>query len=170
MSYKLSRRSFLRSLGITTLGLGFTTQVIAKLNEVKGVKPIEGSWFEFQHHSIAEGQYWNPTLVDFTANQWDSKIKEMAQSGMRYLILLNTAIHNKAYYPSELLPKHQMGCNDPLEDYVNTSSAEVARLTPKAKTLIAPYGIWMSRDGQFAAHWIYESYNKLYATRLPPAC
>lgn len=216
MSNKLSRRSFLRLLGITTLGSGFATQVIAKLNEVKGVKPIEGSWFEFQHHSIAEGKYWNPKLVDFTANQWDSKIKEMAKAGMRYLILLNTAIHNKAYYPSELLPKHQMGCNDPLEviltaadkyginffisngfygewtrpaflmsdksieklrlramneiaekyahhksfygwyypnetgisghyddifiNYVNTSSAEAARLTPKAKTLIAPYG------------------------------
>ena len=216
MDNKLSRRSFLRTLGITTLGLGFVPQITAKLNKIKDIKPIEGSWFEFQHHNIAEGKYWNSTLANFTANQWDSKIKEMAQSGIRYLVLLNTAIHNKTYYPSELLPKHQMGCNDPLEvvltaadkyginffisngfygewtrpaflmsdksvevmrlramneiaekyahhksfygwyypnetgisghyddifiNYVNTSSMEASRLTPQAKTLIAPYG------------------------------
>jgi len=115
MDNKLSRRSFLRTLGITTLGLGFAPQITAKLNKIKDVKLIEGSWFEFQHHNVAEGKYWNSTLADFTANQWDSKIKEMAQSGIRYLVLLNTAIHNRTYYPSALLPKHQMGCNDPLE-------------------------------------------------------
>ena len=216
MRNSLSRRSFLRTLGMTTLGVGFAPQLIANLNEVKGVKPIEGSWFEFQHHSVAEGKYWNPTLIDFTANQWDYKIKEIAQSGIRYLVLLDTAIHDKTFYPSKLLPQHRMGCDDPLEvvlnaadkyginffisngfygewtnpvllmsdktieklrlqamneiaekyahhksfygwyypnetginghyddifmNYVNVSSAEAAKLTPKAKTLIAPYG------------------------------
>ncbi len=203
-------------MSATTLGVGFATKLIAQLNEERGIKPIEGSWFEFQHHNIAEGKYWNPTLAEFTAQQWDSKVKEMAQAGLRYLVLLNTAIHDKAFYPSKLLPKHQMGCEDPLEvilsaadkygvnffisngfygewtksaflmqdkevetlrlkamneiaeryahhksfygwyypnetgirghyddifiNYVNVSSKEATRLTPKAKTLIAPYG------------------------------
>lgn len=216
MSNNLTRRSFIKTLGASTLGLGFAPQILANLNDIEGVKPIEGSWFEFQHHSVAEGKYWNPTLQDFTANQWDYKIKEIAQSGIRYLVLLNTAIHDKTFYPSELLPKHKMGCDDPLEviltaadkyginffisngfygewtkpaflmsdksvetlrlnamneiaekyahhksfygwyypnetgisgyyddifiNYVNVSSAEAYKLTPNAKTLIAPYG------------------------------
>lgn len=115
MNHHLSRRSFLRSMGITTLGLGVTPQLMAKLNEAEGVKPIEGSWFEFQHHSSVEGKYWNPTLAGFTAEQWDGKIKEMRAAGIRYFVLMNTAIYDKTFYPSTLLPQHQMGCDDPLE-------------------------------------------------------
>lgn len=216
MSRDLSRRTFLKTLGVSSLGLGLTPKMFAQLNEEEGIKPIEGSWFEFQHHSLVEGKYWNPTLWDFTANQWDYKVKEIAQAGIKYLVLLNTAIYGKSYYPSKLLPKHEMGCEDPLEvvltaadkygikffvsngfygewtkpaflmgdkeveklrlqsmneiaekyahhksfygwyypnetgirghfddvfiNYVNVSSAEAAKLTPKAKTLIAPYG------------------------------
>lgn len=216
MSNPLSRRSFLKSLGTATMGISFAPELMAKIKAEKGIKAIEGSWFEFQHHSLIEGKYWNPTLYDFTARQWDYKVKEMAQAGLRYLILLNTAIHNKTYYPSVLLEKHQMKCEDPLEvvlsaadkygikffisngfygewtnpshlmqdrkveilrlkamneiaekyahhesfygwyypnetgingyyddifiNYVNTSTMEAIQLTPKAKTLIAPYG------------------------------
>lgn len=180
------------------------------------IKPIVGSWFEFQHHSAVEGTPWNKTLEKFTAIQWDAKIKEMADAGLRYLSLLDIAIYDKSFYPSALLPQHQLGCDDPLEvvlsaadkygirffisngffgdwyqsialmqdkevhklrvkamnevaekyghhksfygwyypnetgidghyspifiDYVNACSAEAARLTPKAKTLIGPYG------------------------------
>lgn len=216
MNNNLSRRTFLKSLGAATLGIGFAPNLIAQISQEKGIKPIEGSWFEFQHHSIVEGKYWNPTLEQFTAEQWDSKVKEMAQAGLRYLVLLNTAIRDKTFYPSKLLPKHEMGCEDPLEavlttadkygvnffvsngfygdwtkaaflmqdkevetlrlkamneiaekyahhksfygwyypnetgirgyyddffiNYVNVSSKEAAKLTPNAKTLIAPYG------------------------------
>lgn len=179
------------------------------------MKPIEGSWFEFQHHNKAEGKYWNRTLENFTAEQWDYKIKEIAEAGLKYLVLLNVAIDNKTFYPSKLLPQHKLGCEDPLEviltaadkygiyflsamvlgdwtkpvflmkdpqthclrmkameeiaskyahhksfygwyypcetginsyyedifiHYVNTCSAQAAKLTPNAKTLIAPYG------------------------------
>ncbi len=143
-------------------------------------------------------------------------MKEIAATGMRYLVLLDVAIYDKSFYPSKLIPQHEMGCDDPLEavltaadkygirffvsngffgewtkpwflmsdpevnklrlqamnevaekyghhksfygwyypnetginghyddvfiDYVNTSSAEAAKLMPEAKTLIAPYG------------------------------
>ncbi len=188
-------------------------RVAARENKLK---PIEGSWFEFQHHNPAEGKYWNKTLENFTCKQWDAKIKEIAEAGLRYLVLLNVAIYGKSFYPTELLPQHELNCKDPLEavltaadkygirffisngffgdwyqpamlmqaptiqklrikamhelaekyahhesfygwyypnetgivghyddffiDYVNTSSAEAAKLTPEAKTLIAPYG------------------------------
>ncbi|MDP3441350.1 MAG: DUF4434 domain-containing protein, partial [Ignavibacteria bacterium] len=163
-----------------------------------------------------EGKYWNPTLEKFTAQQWEYKIKEVANAGLRYLVLLDIAIYDKSFYPSKLLPQHQLGCDDPLEtilsaadkygirffisngffgdwydsvfimqdkavnvlrlksmnevaekyshhrsfygwyypnetgisghyddvfiNYVNGSSVEARKLTPKAKILIAPYG------------------------------
>lgn len=111
----VSRRLFLKSMGAAAVGSALIPDLMASLKDVKGIKPIEGSWFEFQHHSAAEGKYWNPTLLDFTANQWDYKIREIAQSGIRYLVLLDTAIYDKSFYPSKLLPQHQMDCEDPLD-------------------------------------------------------
>ena len=211
----MNRKEFLRTAGMAMIGLPFLMKLQAA-SIGKSVKPIEGSWFEFQHHSEVEGKYWNPALEKFTAEQWDAKVKEIAQTGMRYLVLLDVAIYDKSFYPSKLLPQHKMGCADPLEailtaadkynirffvsngffgnwrnpallmkdsevnklrlkamnelaenyghhksfygwyypnetginghyddffiNYVNTSSAEAARLMPKSKTLIAPYG------------------------------
>ncbi len=212
----MQRRNFLRAAGLSALAVTFQKQLLAEAGKNKNIKPIVGSWFEFQHHSQVEGTPWNKTLEKWTAAQWTAKIKEMADAGMRYLALLDTAIYGKSFYPSVLLPQHQLGCEDPLEvaltaadkygirffisngfygnwlkpyelmqdkevhelrlkamnelaekyshhksfygwyypnetginghydqffiDYVNTSSAEAARLTPKAKTLIGPYG------------------------------
>jgi len=213
---KLPRRDFLRSLGAGAAGVAFLNAIQASCKENKAIKPIEGSWFEFQHHSAAEGKYWNKTLENFTAEQWDEKVREIAGAGLKYLVLLDVAIYGKSFYPTTLLPKHSLACDDPLEtvlaaadkygisffvsngffgdwtnptflmkdpdvnklrlkamnevaskyahhksfygwyypnetgitghyddffiDYVNVSSAEAAKLTPAAKTLIAPYG------------------------------
>jgi hypothetical protein len=210
------RRNFLRVAGTSVLAVAFQNQLLAVARQNKKIKPIEGSWFEFQHHSAIEGSPWNSTLEKFTAAQWDAKVKEIADAGLRYLVLLDIAIYGKSFYPSALLPQHHLGCSDPLEtvlsaadkygirffisngffgdwtksrflikdkevhklrvkamnevaekyahhksfygwyypnetgisghydddfiNYVNASSAEAAILTPKAKTLIAPYG------------------------------
>jgi hypothetical protein len=48
------------------------------------IKPISGSWAEFQHSSTVEGVDWNATCASFTGQQWDAKIKEIAQVGMEY--------------------------------------------------------------------------------------
>lgn len=110
-----TRRQFLKSLG-TTFALGcLSSELQATILRHPSIKAIEGSWFEFQHHSLIEGKYWNPALAAFTAEQWDKKIKEIADTGIRYLVLLNTAIRDKTFYPSKLLPKHQLECEDPLE-------------------------------------------------------
>ena len=44
-------------------------------------KPIVGTWFEFWHHNIAEGKYWNPVCWHFTAEQWEAKVDEIAPWG-----------------------------------------------------------------------------------------
>ena len=109
------RRNFLRTVGASALSVAFSNQLLAAARSNKNIKPIEGSWFEFQHHSAVEGMPWNSTLEKFTAEQWDAKIKELADAGMRYLALLDVAIYGKSFYPSALIPKHQLGCEDPLE-------------------------------------------------------
>lgn len=110
----MNRREFLRTTGTVSLSFPFLMKLNAERRD-KSIKPIEGSWFEFQHHNSAEGKYWNPSLEQFSENQWKTKIKEIANTGIRYLVLLDVAIHGKSFYPSSLLPQHNMGCEDPLE-------------------------------------------------------
>ena len=212
----MRRRQFLRAAGLSALGAAFGGRLTGAVRENRKVKPIEGSWFEFQHISIVEGTPWNPTLEKFTAAHWEAKVKELAEAGLLDLVLVNVAGHGKTYYPSSLLPQHKLGCEDPLEavlaaadkfgvrffvsndffgdwaqavpmmkdpevhklrlkamdelvekygwhrsfhgwyypneigiqghftdffiTYVNACSAAAHRLTPRAKTLIAPYG------------------------------
>ena len=61
-------------------------------------KRITGTWFEFLHHNEAEGKYWNTALTAFSEKQWREKIREMKEAGMRYIALLATALHFKAYF------------------------------------------------------------------------
>ncbi len=119
----MKRRNFIQTLGAGTLGICLSDELMAseaikdkdKNINKKKVKAIEGSWFEFQHHSAAEGKYWNHTLEKFTAQQWDEKVKEIAGTGMKYLVLLDVAIYGKSFYPTKLLPMHTLACEDPLE-------------------------------------------------------
>ena len=110
----MKRRTFLKTINLT-LATPFLIDFRLLKSKNKALKSIDGSWFEFQHHNQAEGKYWNETLKNFTAEQWDYKIKEIAEAGLKYLVLLNVAIDNKTFYPSKLLPQHELGCKDPLE-------------------------------------------------------
>jgi hypothetical protein len=83
------------------------------------IKPIKGTWFEFQHHNLLEAPYWNQTCREFTARQWDIKIKEMAEIGIEYVVLMAVACHFEAYYGTSIFPKAKMGCENPLEVLLN---------------------------------------------------
>lgn len=78
-------------------------------------KKVTGTWFEFQHHNDAEGRYWNPLLKSWTEKQWRQYIRQMKGDGMEYLVLLATALHNRAYFDTEIYPKADMVCQNPLE-------------------------------------------------------
>lgn len=88
-------------------------------------KPISGTWFEFHHHSLAEGKYWNDTVKDFTAEQWESKVDEIASVGMKYIVLMNTAIvyddHSETYFDTDIFPFADMKCKDPMEALMNAA-------------------------------------------------
>ncbi|HEY8784145.1 MAG TPA: DUF4434 domain-containing protein [Mucilaginibacter sp.] len=79
------------------------------------IKPISGSWFEFQHLLPSEGKYWDPALKNFTEAQWKEKVKEISEIGFKYLVLQEIALDGKAIYPSSLAPQYKLGCEDPLE-------------------------------------------------------
>lgn len=111
----MKRRKFIQTLGAGTTGIFIAGEFMPSEMKKKQIKPIEGSWFEFQHHSAAEGKYWNHTLEKFTSRQWDEKVKEIAETGMKYLVLLDVAIYGKSFYPTKLLPIHNLTCEDPLE-------------------------------------------------------
>ncbi|HPT22186.1 MAG TPA: DUF4434 domain-containing protein [Bacteroidales bacterium] len=117
----MQRRNFLQTLGAATLGMTLSNRLAAVMPSGSKVNFIDGSWFEFQHHSAVEGKYWNPALAAFSAEQWDSKVKEIALSGMNYLVLLDIAIDGKSFYPSKLMEQHTLGCEDPLETVLSAA-------------------------------------------------
>ncbi|PUZ29281.1 DUF4434 domain-containing protein [Chitinophaga parva] len=115
----MNRRHFLTLGGLTAAGLltaGKTQGAL--INEARKntkIKPIAGSWFEFQHLNIEEGLYWDPALKSFTAEQWKAKVWEIKEIGMEYLVLMGIAAFGKAFYPTKLAPKFELNCEDPLE-------------------------------------------------------
>lgn len=118
----MRRRNFLRLAGsASALSLFPGQDLWATIGNNHKIKSIEGTWFEFQHHNEPEGKYWNDTLADYTDTQWDAKVKEIADAGILYLVLLDVAIYNKSFYPSALLSQHDMGCPDPLETVLSAA-------------------------------------------------
>jgi len=123
----MDRRNFLRFAGISTTGLVMANSLSANVLSIssnKKIKPISGSWFEFQHPNVGEGKYWDPALKNFTAEQWKEKVREIRGIGMEYLVLMGVAYAGYAYYPTKLAPHFDMVCEDPLEA-VLTAADEV---------------------------------------------
>ncbi len=82
------------------------------------IKKITGTWFEFWHHNIPEGKYWNPILKTFSEEQWEAKVDEIASLGMKYIVLLTTAqVYNDtawAYFKTDIYPFADMAAADPI--------------------------------------------------------
>ncbi|MGO8734897.1 MAG: DUF4434 domain-containing protein [Terriglobia bacterium] len=112
---ELSRRDFLHTLGAGGAMLEFFPRSMNPTPASAAVKPISGSWFEFQHHATVEGVDWNPACASFTCRQWDAKIKEIADVGMEYLVLMATALYFRSFFPTTIFPQWKLACPDPLE-------------------------------------------------------
>jgi hypothetical protein len=110
----LNRRDFLAGLGMGAAALAIDPTGAAASTPF-AIKPIRGSWFEFQHHATEEGVDWNPALVRFSAAQWDAKVREIAEAGLEYLVLMATAVYYRSFYETQIYPKWQLACADPLE-------------------------------------------------------
>ncbi len=110
--HTMNRRTFLASATAAVTASACAGQ---RLKAPRGLKKIEGSWFEFQHHNTAEGVYWNPECASFSAAQWDDKVKEISEIGLEYLVLMCTALYYKAFYKTDIFPPYEIACEDPIE-------------------------------------------------------
>lgn len=111
----LDRRDFLYTLGAGGAMLGALRGSGSPPPPLRVIKPISGSWFEFQHHATVEGVDWNPACANFTCDQWDLKIKEIVETGMEYLVLMATALYYRSFYPTTIFPQWKLACDDPIE-------------------------------------------------------
>ena len=134
-----NRRAVLLALGAGAVELAIASGASAG-SASSTVKPIAGSWFEFQHHATVEGVDWNPACVRFTAEQWQAKVKEIAEIGMEYLILMAAAVYYRAFYDTKIYAKWNLACADPLEAVL--AAADECNL----KFFVGGgfYGDWMS--------------------------
>jgi len=115
MTRAFNRREVLSAIGLGATALAVSSAGMAAGSRMQGTKAISGSWFEFQHHATVEGVDWNPACARFSAQQWDAKVKEIAEAGLEYLVLMATAVYYRAFYETAIYPKWELGCPDPLE-------------------------------------------------------
>lgn len=78
-------------------------------------RKIDGTFFEIRHHNTEEGKYWNPALDKFTAEDWRKKVREIADVGMEYIVLMATALYERCYFKSSVFPFADIPCADPIE-------------------------------------------------------
>ena len=78
-------------------------------------RKIDGTFFEFHHHNTPEGKYWNPTIDQFKAEDWRRKVREIADLGMEYVVVMATALYEKCYFKSSVFPFADIPCADPIE-------------------------------------------------------
>jgi hypothetical protein len=128
------------------------------------IKPISGSWFEFQHPSTVEGVDWNATCACFTVQQWDAKIKEIAQVGREYLAKVMESFEPRpGIYTSPLVPARfervlrQLGAVSPWVDKIlvyqyqgmmNQPGSAACCGSPESAKLYTAYVNWLHMQGQ----------------------
>ena len=56
------------------------------------MKKINGTFFEFYHHNLASGGNWNSQCREFTEEQWEAKVDEIAALGMKYIVLMESSL------------------------------------------------------------------------------
>ena len=103
------------------------------------IKPINGTWFEFQHHSTIEGKYWNDQCKSFTTEQWMDKVREISKTGMEYIVLLASALDFRTYFESDVFPRADLVCKDPIEAVLTAADEQGMKVFISAGF----YGNWM---------------------------
>ena len=83
------------------------------------LKPITGTWFEFTHHNVPEGKYWNAACRGFSNGDWREKVREIKSLGMKYIVLLCTSLvyedRAEAYFKTPIYPfAEDFAATDPI--------------------------------------------------------
>ena len=107
------------------------------------IKKITGTWFEFTHHNVPEGKYWNPICRHFSAEQWREKIREIKSLDMKYIVLMCTSLvyedKAEAYFKTDIYPfAKDFACDDPIEALLS----EADKCDIKVFVSTGFYGVW----------------------------
>jgi hypothetical protein len=112
----MNRREFITLLGAGAAATALTPgcQTMGPAPGLSKTQAIRGSWISIwwddrRHH------YWNDACLQFSAAQWELAVKDVADLGFEYLVLLAIAKGGKAFYDTILLPRLPMACADPIE-------------------------------------------------------
>lgn len=120
------------------------------------MQPITGAWFEFRHHSAAEGKYYNPALRSFTAGQWQAMIEDMHRIGMDTLVLTCSALvypdERESYGPVDVFPIAPLACENPMDVMMRTAE----RLGMQVFLSAGFYGLWTDSEGNMASREVEE--------------
>ena len=75
---------------------------------LKGMQTLSvtGTFINLPYQDV-RNKYTNPQDIDCTApDLWRTKVAEMSEMGMEYLVFMSVANECKAYYPSKLMDWH----------------------------------------------------------------
>jgi len=146
LSYHYDAVFSIKNTKLLKNNIAFAILNITSLKERKDfvmLKTIKGSWFEFQHHNIPEGKYWNPICRHFSEEQWREKIREMKSLDMEYIVLLCSSLvyenYAESYFDSGIYPfAKDFGCPNPIEVLLD----EAEKQDIKVFMSVGYYGFW----------------------------
>ena len=89
-----------------TILLAFLLLGAAVVSLAQNTLPVTGTFINLPYQDV-RNKYTNPEGVDGTDPQmWATKVAEMSEMGMEYLVFMSVANECKAYYPSKLMDWH----------------------------------------------------------------
>ena len=131
------------------------------------MKPITGAWFEFKHHNLHEGQFYNDTLRSFTSEQWAAMIRDMRAAGMDTLVLTCSSLvyreESESYAPVDVFPPASMACENPMDVLMDTAEQEGMGVFLSAGF----YGFWEDSEGNMQSREVekraFRACEEMYA-------
>ena len=141
------------------------------------IKPIKGSWVQFQFPKKPEIEHWNIACVKASEQDWREKIREMRDIGMEYLVLMSSAFQGYAYFDTDIYPPADIACKNPIEVLLDEAEKQGMKVFLSA----GHYGEWTKAKENFTSgevtarafraverlYGLFGGYNSFYGWYLP---
>ena len=95
-------------------------------DSIDQIKPITGTWFNIQWPDDRY-RYMNDRQAAYTCDDWAIKVSEMAEIGMRYIVIQSVAMEGKAFYRSDSMPGAGLACDDPVGTVVRAAESTASK-------------------------------------------
>lgn len=107
----------IKNIALLTLGLALANHTFAQ------TKPVQGTWINLPYQDV-RNKYMNPSYIDYTTPEfWEAKIKEQAELGMKYVVIMAVANEEKAFYPSTYMQlAYDKSKKSPLDAIMDTAA------------------------------------------------